>query len=167
MPRDNYIESEMKGKSSIDDKISIIKQLEVSSNKVKLNNTEFGKNTISDIKNKEKILTFQREMSDIGIQKKAKIMKLGNDVQHDKAVILWFKQKRMEGALITGCTKKLFNYTRSCMETSHRMAMEVLCHRIRNLSLQGKKLSADKEASDEFVSSFAEFVEQHHLTLQL
>ena len=33
------------------------------------------------------------------------------------------------------------------------------------MSLQGEKLSADKEASEEFVSSFAEFVEEHHLTL--
>ena len=36
-------------------------------------------------------------------------------------------------------------------------------HGIRNLSLQGEKLSADNEASDEFVSSFAEFVEQYQI----
>ena len=79
---------------TIDDKISIIKRLEVSSNKVIVDKYGVGKSTISNIKkNKEKILTFQREMSDMGMQKKAKIMKLGDDVQHDKAVFLWFKQK--------------------------------------------------------------------------
>ena len=31
----------------------------------------------------------------MGMQKKAKILKLGDDVQYDKAVFLWFKQKRM------------------------------------------------------------------------
>lgn len=47
---------------------------------------------IANIKNKEKILTFHQEMSNLGMQKKAKIMKLGDNVQHDKAVFLWFKQ---------------------------------------------------------------------------
>ena len=88
---------------SIEDKISIIKQLESSSNKVIAEKYGVGKSTISDIKkNKEKILTFQREMSNMGMQKKAKIMKLGDDIQHDKAVFLWFKQKRVEGVPITG-----------------------------------------------------------------
>ena len=37
----------------------------------------------------------------MGMSKKAKVMKLGDDVQHDKAVYLWFKQKRMEGVPIS------------------------------------------------------------------
>ena len=45
---------------TIEDKISIIKQLEISSNKVIAEKYGVGKSTISDIKkNQEKILTFQ------------------------------------------------------------------------------------------------------------
>ena len=149
---------------TIDDKISIIKQLEVSSNKVKLNNTEFGKNTISDIKNK-KILTFQREMSDIGIQKKAKIMKLGNDVQHDKAVILWFKQKTNGRGTYQGVSekavqlhKKLYgDQSQDGNGGSVSVTESVICHfKMRNCLLTREQVMN--------FSSFAEFVE-HHLTL--
>ena len=74
---------------AIEDKVAIIKELEISSNRVIADKYGVGKSTISDIKkNKAKILAFQREMSDMGMQKKAKIMKLGDDVQHDKAVFL-------------------------------------------------------------------------------
>ena len=38
-------------------------------------------------------------------------------------------------------------------------------HGIRNLSLEGEKLSADTEASGTFITSFNEFVEEHQLTL--
>ena len=37
-------------------------------------------------------------------------------------------------------------------------------HGIRNLSLEGEKLSADTEASATFVTSFNKFVEEHQLT---
>ena len=40
-------------------------------------------------------------MTDRGM-KTAKVMKLGDNEQHDKAVYLWFKQKRMEGTPISG-----------------------------------------------------------------
>ena len=38
-------------------------------------------------------------------------------------------------------------------------------HGIRNLSLEGEKVSADTEASATFITSFNEFVEEHQLTL--
>ena len=159
---------------SIEDKINI-KQLEISSNKVVLEKYRVGKSMTSDVKkNKEKILTFHQEMSDMGMQKKAKIMKLGDDVQHDKAVFLWFKQKRMEGVPITGpilCEKAVQLHKKLHGDQSQFSGSTgwqwrfYKCHGICNLSLQGEKLSADKEASGEFVSSFAEFIEQHHFTL--
>ena len=81
----------------------------------------------------------------------------------------------MDGVPITGPgntagAKKLFNYTRSCMDSDQSQFSGStgwqwrFCkrHGIRNLSLQGEKLSADNEASDEFVSSFAEFVEPQY-----
>ena len=41
-------------------------------------------------------------MTDLGISKKAKVIKLGSDSQHDAAVYLWFSQKRSEGTPISG-----------------------------------------------------------------
>jgi len=35
-------------------------------------------------------------MIDLGV-KKAKLMKVGDDIKHDDAVLLWFRQKRLEG----------------------------------------------------------------------
>ena len=99
-------------------------------------------------------------------------MKLGDDVQHDKAVFLWFKQKRMEGVPITGpilCEKavqlhkKLYGDRSQFSGSTGWQWRFCKCHGIRNLSLQGEKLSGDNEASDEFVSFFAEFVEQHQI----
>ena len=93
----------------------------------------------------------------MGMQKKAKIMKLGDDVQHDKAVFLWFKQKRMEGVPITGpilCEKavqlhkKLYGDQSQFSSSTGWQWRFCKRHGIRNLSLQGEKLSADNEASD-------------------
>ncbi len=38
----------------------------------------------------------------MGLSKKVKVMKVRYDKQHDKAMYLWFKQKRMEGIPISG-----------------------------------------------------------------
>ena len=79
---------------SIEDKVAIIKQLESSSARVIAERYGVAKNTISDIKKiRDKILRFKQEMCDMGMSKKVKVMKLGDDVQHDKGVYLWFKQK--------------------------------------------------------------------------
>ena len=50
----------------------------------------------------EKILQFKQELTDMGMKKLPKIMKLGGDEQHDRAVYLWFRQKRMEGTPVSG-----------------------------------------------------------------
>ena len=121
---------------SIEDKVAIIKQLESSSANVIAERYGVGKSTVSDIKkNRDKILRFQQEMCDMGMSKKAKVMKVGDDEQHDKAVYLWFKQKQMEGVPISGpilCEKavqlhkKMYGEESSFSGSIYRMAMEVL-----------------------------------------
>ena len=87
---------------SIEDNVAIIKQLENSSTKVIAERYGVGKSTILDIKkNHDKILRFKQEMCDMG-SKKVKVMKVGDDEQHNKTVYLCFKQKRMEGVPILG-----------------------------------------------------------------
>ena len=41
-------------------------------------------------------------MVELGVNSKAKTMKLGDDRQLDEAVYLWFAQKRMEGVPVSG-----------------------------------------------------------------
>ena len=95
------------------------------------------------------------------------MMHVGNDKHLDQAIYVWFKQKRMEGAPVTGpmlCEKavqfsKRIHGEDSTFRWQYRVAMEVL-HGIRNLSLQGEKLLADKEAAASFIASFRTFVEE-------
>ena len=99
---------------SIEDKVAILKQLESSSTRVIAERYWVAKSTISDIKkNRDKILRFKQEMCDMDMSKKAKVMKLGDDVQHDKDVYLWFKQKRMEGVPEIKMNKNLYANFRS------------------------------------------------------
>ena len=73
-----------------------------------------AKNRISDIKkNRDKIVRFKQEMCDMGMSKKAEVMKLGDDVLHDKDVYLWFKKKRMEGLPEIKVNKNLYANFRS------------------------------------------------------
>ena len=98
---------------SIEDKVAIIKQLKGSSARVIAERYGVAKGTISDIKkNRDKILRF-KQMCDMGMSKKQKLMKLGDDVQHDKGVYLWFKQKRMEGVPEVKMNKNLYANFRS------------------------------------------------------
>ena len=160
---------------SIEDKVAIIKQLDSSSANVIAERYGVGKSTVSDIKkNRDKILRFNQEMCDMGMSKKAKVMKIGDDEQHDKAVYLWFKQKRMEGIPISGpilCEKavqlhkKMYGEESSFSGSTGWQWKFCKRHGIRNLSLEGEKLSADTEASATFITSFNEFVEEHQLTL--
>ena len=145
---------------TIDEKISIIKELETSTGRVVADRYGVATSTISDIKkNREKILRFKHDMSDMGMSRKAKVMKLGHDAQHDKAVYVWFKQKRMEGMPISGpilsekaiALHKIMYGEESnfCGSTGWQWRF---CkrHGIRNLALQGEKLSADSEAAHMF-----------------
>ena len=160
---------------SIEDKVAIIKQLESSSANVIAERYGVGKSMVSDIKkNGDKILRFNQEMCDMGMSKKAKVMKIGDDEQHDKAVYLWFKQKRMEGIPISGpilCEKavqlhkKMYGEESSFSGSTGWQWRFCKRHGIRNLSLEGEKLSAHTETSATFITSFNEFVEEHQLTL--
>ena len=141
---------------NIEDKVAIIKQLESSSANVIAERYDIGKDTVSDIKKKcDKILRFNQEMRNMGISKKVKVMKVGDDKQHDKAIcekaVQLHKKMYGEESSFSGSTGWQWRFCKR--------------HGIRNFSLEGEKLSADTEASAAFVTSFREFVEEHQLTL--
>ena len=99
-------------------------------------------------------------------------MKLGDDVQHDKAVFCGSSKNEWRGYLLRGqyCAKKLFNYTRSCMETGHSFLVaqdgsggfvsvteSVICHfKVRNCLVTMKQVM-------NLSPSLPEFVEQHQI----
>lgn len=161
---------------SIDDKVKIIELLDKGvSYAVIMEKYNIGKATVSNMKkNKEKILNFKREMVDMGMKKKAKVMKVGDDQRLDQAVFVWFKQKRAEGVPISGpllCEKALELGKIIQGEDTKFKASEGwkwrFCqrHGIRQLSFQGEKLSADKEAADQFVPKFKKLLEEKKLSL--
>ena len=129
---------------TIEDKLTILKELQVTSATILAEKYGVGKSTISDIKrSKEAIMKFKDKATDMGMSKKAKVMKLGDNMKHDEAVYIWFKQKRMEGTPISGpilCEKAVQLYKKMHGEESVFSASTGwqwrFCkrHGIRNLS---------------------------------
>ena len=119
-----------------------------------------GKSTVSDLKkNKEKILCFQREMMEMEMKKEAKTMRLGDDKRLDQALYLWFKQKHMEGVPATGpLLYETINGETKFPASEGWKWRFCQRHGIRQLSVQGEKLSGDEEEADKFVSEFRSFV---------
>ena len=161
---------------TIQQKLEVIKLLDSSiSYTIICEKFGIGRSTVSDIKsNREKLLKFNMELKEMGTKRDVKVMKLGDDPLLDKAVYVWFRQKRMEGVPVSGpllCEKAMDLY-----KTLHKDAKESdftasegwkwrFCkrHGIRQLSLQGEKLSANSDAAAEFTKSFPEFAQAYSL----
>ena len=85
--------------------------------------------------------------------RKAKVMRVSDNQKLDSAVYVWFKQKRMEGVPISGpmlCEKAVQLNTLLNGDPSFVASIGWKCrfcarHGIRKLSIQGEKLSADKD----------------------
>ena len=129
-----------------------------------------GWSTITYIKKQEPALrAYKRKMTEMGVGWSAKIMKLGRDEQLETALFLWFKQKREEGIPITGpivqAKARELHQRLNDARGDRRPMQEFIAssgwlwrfcqrHSIRQLSLQGEKLSADKGAADQFIPNF-------------
>ena len=86
---------------------------------------------------------------------------------------VWFKQKRMQGVPVTGpllCAKALeiskTMHGETAFPASEGWKLR-FCNRhgIRQLSVQGEKLSGDKEEADQFISDFRKFVKENNFSL--
>ena len=116
---------------TIQEKVAIVKELDEKAVSATILSERYGvgKSTISGIKkNREAILSFQQKMTDMGMSKKAKIMKLGDDMKHDEAVYIWFKQKRGEGTPINNntCTYAIIIFVK-CLEMHIHVAQKKSC----------------------------------------
>ena len=137
---------------------------------------KFGrvKSTVGDIKkSKEKILQFRREMVEMRMTNKPKVMKLGYNEKLDQALYLWFKQKRMQGipvsepllcAKATGLNEMLGGDSSSSASEGWKWRF---CrrHGIHKLSIQGEKQSDGKKAIDDFEPKFRSYVRMNEFSL--
>lgn len=154
---------------SISDKLEVIKLLEQSvSYAIICERFGIGRSTVGDIKkNREKIIYFKKETEGMGMKIEPKMMKLSNNVQLDKALYVWFCQKRMEGVPVSGpmlCEKakllhQLLHIEQPFVASEGWKWRFCRRHGIRNLALKGEKLSADQPAADEFALTFSRFIE--------
>ena len=81
---------------TIDEKVDILQLFEALSLTAIARKYNVGRSTISDIRrNKEKILSYKKDMVEMGMSRPAKVMRVADDSELDKAVYVWFQQKRM------------------------------------------------------------------------
>jgi len=132
---------------------------------------EFGisKQQISDIrKNKDKILKFTDNV-------KQKSMKLANDERLDQALYTWFIQQRLTVTPISGLLlqeKAKHFSTQLNGESADLESFKASTgwldkfknqHGIRNLSIQGEKLSAAEETVEPFLQKLSKVIEERGL----
>ena len=139
---------------------------------------EYGiwQSTITDIKKRKSSLQqYKQKMTEMGVKHSAKVMKLGKDKELEMVVFLWFKQNRKEWISITGSILRAkareLRIVKAIGEargdrvdqefTASSGWMWRFCkhHTIRQLSLQGGKLSVGKPAADQFIPDFQGFIE--------
>ena len=144
---------------------------------------EYGidKSTINDIKkNEEKLKKFASGMESFSVDSKSrKIMRLANDDDLDQALFLWFVQKRSQSIPISGplLTKKALQLHALLCVNDMESAPEFkaikgwlwrFCNRraIRQLSLQGEKLSSSEDEVAPFKKSLQQVMEENQITLE-
>lgn len=166
---------------TIDEKIAILDELPTSSYAVIAERYGVGRSTIGDIKKKEVDLRqFKRKLTEMGAKRSTKTMKLSTYEQLERAVFIWFRQAREKGIPVSGpiLQEKALHVHRKIKESLGEEDVGSFvastgwlwrfCNRhcIRELCLQGEKLSADKPSADKFVSSFQAFVKDAGYSLE-
>ena len=124
-------------------------------------------------KNKDKILKFTDSI-EISEGLKRKSLKLANDEQLDKALYAWFIQQRSAGTPISGPLlqekAKHFSTQLNTETADHEFKASTdwlekfkTRHGIRNLSIQGEKLSAAEETVEPFIQKLHRVMEEKNL----
>ena len=161
---------------SIDTKLAILESLSKGVSQAKLaEQYGVGKSTISDIKRSEqKVKEYASTLDSQGESTSRKVMRLAKEDKLEEALYLWFIQKRSQGTAISGplLAEKAYELHQKMELDSEFTASKGwlwrFCkrHRIRELSLQGEKLSADATAIDPFKRKLQEVMEKEGLTLE-
>ena len=166
---------------TLDDKCAILDRLK-SETQEKLAEYGVGHLTIGDIKkSKDKLRAFTLTMEGLAMNTKGrKVMCLADNEKLDKAVYLWFIQKRSQDMPVSGpvlCEKatqlhaQLHEGDPDNLESSFQASrgwggfgVFVSAMELGN-SLQGEKVSSDVSAVEPFKKELQELLKHEHLTL--
>ena len=154
---------------SIEDKQSIILRLEKGEKGTNLS-AEYGvsKQQISDIhKNKEKIMKFADNLeTSEGLKRKS--LKVARDEQLDNTLYAWFIQQRTSGTPISGplLQEKAKHFYSQLHTDPADGDFKASTGWLRNLSIQGEKLSAAEETVEPFLQKLHQVMEQKGLTTE-
>lgn len=123
------------------------------------------------IKQKEALLKFACSSDSSSSMKKRKTMKKSTYDDLDKALLEWFNNQRAIGNPVNGpiCAAKAKDFFTSLgLEGEFDASSGWLTrfkkrHGIRELDIQGEILSGNKEAADEFCTTFQKYVDDNNL----
>lgn len=135
-----------------------------------------AKSTITNIKKQsQEITTFASKLDSQEGCSQRKSMKIAAHDQLDEAVFKWFLQARSSGQPISGpllCEKALLLNAKLGGDHTFTASQGWLAkfknrHGIRQLDIQGEKLSADTSSADNFVKKFATMLQEEDYDLDL
>lgn len=159
---------------SIATKIEIINQKEKGETVSQLAyRYKIGKQTVRDIiKKKDTLLNFVSSSDSFNAKNSRKSLKRAKTEQVDMAVYKWFQQQRAEGNPVSGPLlreKALWFHQKMQVKESFTASQGWLSrfkarHGIRQLDIQGEKLSGDKNAADLYKNEFLRIIERHDLS---
>ncbi|XP_067120113.1 jerky protein homolog-like [Centruroides vittatus] len=156
---------------SVSDKLKIIDQLKSGASRLSLaGEYGVGKTTITDIKkNSDAIKKFASVFDSEDGSLHRKTMKMAENTDLDTAVYTWFMQVRSQGQPISGpliCEKALQMNKKLGGNADFQVSTTswLLCfksrHGIRELDIQGEKLSADAKSAEHLKKSFKNMIDK-------
>ena len=169
---------------TIEKKIAILDRLKTESATQLAREYNLGNSTLTDMKNKEdKLREFAATLESQSYVGKRKVMRLAKDQELDEALYMWFVQKRAEGMPISGpmlCEKASYYHERLHNDSADQGEGTNLtfkassgwlwrfcdCHGIRQLPLQGEKLSADVCAPEPFKKTLSDLMTKENLSIE-
>ncbi|XP_064412796.1 jerky protein homolog-like [Latimeria chalumnae] len=161
----------------LEKKVVIVNRLENGESVTKLaKEYGLGQSTVSDLKrNSGKILKYASKMETGAGLLARKIMRQPVEVKLDEALYNWFLQKRAKGEPVSGpiLSEKALQFhqamgCRSEFKASHGWLESFKKrHGIRQLSIEGEKLSPNKGAADSFIEKFKNIIQNEGYTPDL
>lgn len=161
---------------SIEDKIQIVEKLENGSTIQQIMvQYDIGHTTVRNIRDKkDEYLTYVATSDAPDVFKRRKTMKTSTFAHLDSCLIEWFHQERYLGTPINGllvAAQAKYFFEELGLEGNFNASNGWLTrfknrYGIREISVQGEKLSANENAASTFVREFSEFIETKNLTLE-
>lgn len=161
---------------TIETKLKIVERMENGESVAVLaRHYNIGKQTVRDIfRDKNKLTQFVMSSDTFNASSSRKTLKPSSMKELDQAVYKWFTQKRSEGQPISGpmlLEKALWFHQQLNIQEQFNASQGWLQrfksrHGVRQLDIQGEKLSADADAANSYIAEFKQIVAAHSLTIE-